>query len=435
MEVVRFPLSPRGSTPNGAASDFNEEEDSNFQEILTRLGVPTYYSKSQFALAENSIFDEKLHELVDSNEHLSKEKKYRKNWLKLIRNYTKLSDIKPLARHFYREQIPHRYGLFMMKRAFQRWKIRRQWIQLSSIINRMNMRRAALDDKDRMSERRVLLSAKYLTEQSQFQPNFDFFVLNSIPQKTPKQIQIMEEDEAADREHDRLCQLEFERHLQEEEEEAERRRRRRRRKKVKVQQHIEEEEEEIESEPEPEPELEPEPEPEEEQNDQNLQTRSLDLDAEQSNEDEPSIEEKSIDVKPVEKSKKSLFILTAILAFVLGFGFTLQYYIKAGEIKDTKSFFYALKTGLFGSNVTEKCQLDPECRKRTENAKKLEEENKRKDELIKELREIAKSKDPETREEWIRGELEKLNGELKSIHEDQESMGEKIIKIKEKAGK
>lgn len=441
MDVVRYPLSPRGSTPKGAATDFPEDESSDFQEVLTRLGVPTYYSKSQFALAENSIFDQKLRELVDMNEPLSNEKRHRKNWLKLIRNYTKYTDIKPLARHFYKEQIPYRYNLFMMKRVFQRWKIRRQWVQLSSIINRINMRRAANDDKERMSERRVLLSAKYLTEQKTFQPNLDFFVLNSIPQKTPKQIQIMEEDEAADRENDRLCQLEFEYHQQEEEEAAERRRRRRRKKKVKAVPQIEEEEEEPDTEQEQEQSQKQEEEErnEEFQNEINPQTRSINIKDEQNNQNEVNNNnnnsEKSINVKQPENSKKTLFILIAILAFVLGFGFALNYYIRSGEIKDTKSFFGAVKTGLFGTNVSEKCQLDPECRKRTEKANQLEEENKRKDELIKELREIAKSKDPETREEWIRGELKKLSGELKSIHEDQEDMTERIIKIKEKTGK
>lgn len=430
-EVVRFPLSPRGSTPRGAASTFDEEDSGNIYETLTHLGVPTYFSKTQLARSQNTVFDEKFHELIDTNEKLTDEQKHRKHWLKIIRNYSKLTDFKPLARHFYKQQIPYRYNLFVLKRAFRRWKIRRQWIQLSSIINRINMRHAANDDKERMSEKRVLLSAKYLTSQSEFQPNFNFFILNAIPQKTPKQIQVQEEDEAADREEDRLCQLEFEYHLQEEEEEAERRRRRRKKKKIIRTQQLEEESY--------------------ESNEQeSVQDRSIDLDENdekqndtnntetnqnETNQNDTNKDDKSVIIKQPESSKKFIFVLTALVAFAVGFGITLLYYIKAGEIHDANSFFYALKTGVFGSNMTEKCQLDPECRKRTEKAKKLEVENEEKEKLIKKLQKIAMSKDPETREEWIRQELKKLSGELKSIHEDQENMNEKIIKIKEKTEK
>lgn len=418
MESPRFPLSPR--SPKIST---NIEEDNNIKDTNGN-GVPTYFSKSQFASAKNTIFDQKLQELLDGNERLTKRKKQRKMWLTIIRNYTKYNTIKGLARHLYSKQMPQRYNTHLTKMIFQRWKIRYQWRMLSSIMKRVSFIEATGDDKERISERRVLLSAKYLTNQQEYQPNLDFFIFNAIPNPTSCTAEIIQEDLNADKQEDLQLQAEFERHLEEEEE-----RNRRKKKKKRSTKKNTAETTQI-SQPET----------------PQIDNREIVVEEEDKNSQiehpEPQIHT-SISTVTTEtmkdankaKSPRPILIFVAILAFVLGFMITLQYYVHSGEINDTQSFFSSLKTHLFGRNVTEKCMLDPECRANTERMKYEAEQAKLKTEqdekIIRKLQKIAESKDPETRDAWIRQELKKISNQLKTIYDEQDDMNDKIQKIKE----
>ena len=468
MELSRLQLTPR--SPRIL---YLEEEDDNdgFMEILKRLGVPTYYSKSQFSLAEGSVFDRKIHELIDQKDGLTRPEKLRKRWLKVIRNYTRLNNIRPLLRHFYDVQIPIRYRIYMERRSFQRWRTRQRWLVLSAIINRLNLRRAANDDKERISQRRVLLSSKFLASQPEYQPNYHYFILNAIPNPTTCTVKINQEDEEADREEYRKANEEYLRHLEEEAEE-ERRRKRRRRKK-------------------PSPRNEQPPEFPDDVNEE--QEREVDI-----NVDDVGVKDTGVDPqdnisvgssasekrrkrkqlkKQEEKRKKQLYMLVGSIAFILGFILPLGYYIHSGDITDTKSFFFLLKTSMFGLNATEKCMLDPECRRKTEQmllekqeaerlareiAQKAEDQEKnftekerlqkerrkqkkeerlkqeeirraQEEKALKKLKMLALSKDPETRDDWIKQELQKLTMNLKTIEDTQESLNEKLTNIQNAA--
>ncbi|OHT02517.1 hypothetical protein TRFO_30353 [Tritrichomonas foetus] len=318
--------------------------------------------------------------------------------------------------------------------------------------------------------------------------------MNAIPNPTTCTSKINEEDDAADREEYRLANLEYLHWMEEEEEAAERARRKKRMRRVSPKKQIEPpsdslenseinevpNEDEIPQTP-PFGNVEETTKVDTSLQDSEIKERDVNINSSDSGSEKGKKRKYRKEVaeqKVPEHSKKHTFILIACIAFVLGFVLPLFYYIHTGEIHDAKSFFYVVRTTLFGLNYTEKCMLDPECRRKTEQmlldaeeSKRLAEETKRKaqedlerqqkeylekeallkekrklkkeerrrieeerraeeERQIKKLKMLALSKDPETRDQWIKTELKKLSGDLKSIVDEQDEMSERLSHMK-----